>query len=137
MNKHFKHPSRAGVSSTLACLPALFFGWSTVFLVACTGSPIAPTEQIAASTAATSQAISAGAADLAPVELRVAREKLDRANAAMGARDFEQARLLAEQAQVDAQLAATKARSIKAQKAAAVLQADSRALQEEINRNSK
>jgi ABC-type phosphate transport system auxiliary subunit len=69
--------------------------------------------------------------------MRTAREKLDRANVAMGAKDYEQARLLAEQAQVDAQLAVTKARSSKAQKAAAALQEDSRVLREEINRKAK
>ena len=55
----------------------------------------------------------------------------------MAAEDYESARWLAEQAQVDADLAAVKARSAKAQKAVLAVQEDSRVLQEELNRKSK
>lgn len=78
-----------------------------------------------------------GAPELAPAEMRSARDKMDRANAAMSAKDYELARLLAEQAQADAQLAVTRARSAKAQKAAAAVQEDSRVLREEIERKAK
>lgn len=134
METVFKRKSYFGM--TLTSLPALLTG-ASIFLTGCASSPPAPTEQMAVSTAAVAQAVSAGAPELAPTEMRTAREKLDRANVAMGAKDYEQARLLAEQAQVDAQLAVTKARSSKAQKAAAALQEDSRVLREEINRKAK
>jgi hypothetical protein len=55
----------------------------------------------------------------------------------MAAKDYDRARSLAEQAQVDAQLAGSKARSAKAQKAALAVQDDSRALREELDRKSK
>ena len=112
------------------------FASAVLFLAGCASTP-APTEQLAVSTAAVEQAVSAGAPELAPAELRSARDKLDRAQAAMVAKDYGQARILAEQAQVDAQLAITKARSAKAQKAAASLEEGSRVLREEIDRKAK
>lgn len=127
---------KAGLGTPRRYLPALVASTS-VFLAACAASPPAPTEQIAVSKATVAQASSAGASELAPAELQTAREKLDRASVAMGSKDYEQARILAEQAQVDAQLAVTKARSVKAQKAAVAVQEDSRVLREEINRNTK
>jgi len=48
--------------------------------------------------------------------------------------DYDNARRLAEEAQVDARLAEKKAQSAKAQKAALVMHDDNRALREEINR---
>ena len=53
-------------------------------------------------------------------------EKMDAAEKAMAEEDYPLARQLAEEAQVDAQLAATTARSAKAQKAASALQEDNR-----------
>ena len=82
-------------------------------------------------------AVDAGGPEFAPAEMRTAQDKLDRANQAMGAKDYDLAKSLAEQAQVDAQLAGSKARSAKAQKAALAVQEDSRVLREEINRKSK
>jgi hypothetical protein len=109
----------------------------TLALSACASSPPAPTEQMAVSAAAIEQAVSAGAAELAPGELGTAREKLARAKVAMDARDNGQALMLAEQAQADAQLAVTKARTAKAEKAAASLAEDRRVLREEMQRNTR
>lgn len=106
-------------------------------LSACAATPPAPTAQMAVSAAAIDQAASAGAAELAPAELRAAREKLDRARLAMNARDHTQALMLAEQAQADAQLAVTRTRAAKAEKAATSLQEDRRILREEIKRNER
>jgi hypothetical protein len=62
--------------------------------------------------------------------------KMAGAEQAMAAEDYVLARQLAEQAQVDAQLAAATARSAKAQKAANALQEDNRVLRQEIDRNT-
>jgi hypothetical protein len=105
-------------------------------MAGCASVP-APTEQLAVSKAAVANAVGAGGTEFAPAEMRTAQEKLDRANQAMAAKDYERARWLAEQAQVDAQLAVAKARSAKAQKAAYALQEDSRVLREELNRKSR
>jgi hypothetical protein len=111
-------------------------GLAAAVMAGCASVP-APTEQLAVSKAAVANAVDAGGPELAPVEMRTAQEKLDRATQAMAAKDYDRARSLAEQAQVDAQLAGSKARSAKAQKAALAVQDDSRALREELDRKSK
>ncbi len=110
-------------------------GITAVVIAGCAGVP-PPTEQIAVSKAALTNATSAGGDEFASADMRAAREKLDRATLAMAAEDYDRARWLAEQAQVDAQLAGSKARSAKAQKAAATVQEDSRVLRKEIDRKT-
>lgn len=111
-------------------------GLAAAVVAGCASVP-APREQIEVSKAAVANAVGAGGPEFAPAEMRTAQDKLDRANQAMAAKDYERARWLAEGAQVDAQLAVTKARSAKAQKAAYAVQEDSRVLREELNRKSK
>lgn len=115
--------------------PALAAG-AAVFIAACASTP-APTEQMAVSTAALANAVSAGGPEWAPAEMATARDKLARANTALLAKDHDHARSLAEEAQVDAQLAGAKARSAKARKAADEVQEASRVLIEEMNRKTK
>ncbi|NOS88107.1 MAG: DUF4398 domain-containing protein [Methylococcaceae bacterium] len=106
-----------------------------LLLNACSIAP--PTEQMAMSKMAVRNATSAGGTEYAPVALRSAMEKMDAAERAMTAQEYTQARHLAEQAQVDAQLAASTARTAKAQKAATALQEDNRVLRKEIDRNAQ
>lgn len=68
-----------------------------------------PTEQIASSEAAIRSALQAGAADAAPGEIALARQKLELTRRWMDAKDYKPARWLAEQAEVDAELASMKA----------------------------
>jgi hypothetical protein len=103
---------------------------------ACASTP-APTEQMAVSRSAISNAVSAGGAEHAAVEMTSAHEKMSRANLAMAKEDYDTARRLAEEAQADARLAEKKAHSEKARTAANVMQDDIRVLREEINRKSK
>ena len=102
-------------------------------LAACATAPV-PTEQLAVTTAAVAQAVSAGGQELAPTEMGAARDKLVRAHLAVAAKDNPQALRLAQQAQVDAQLAASKAEATKARKAEAELQEAARVLREEMKR---
>ena len=111
-------------------------GFAAVVIAGCASVP-PPTEQIAVSKQAVSNAISAGGNEFAPADMRAAQDKLDRAIQAMTAEDYKKARLLAEQAQVDAQLAAARARSAKAEKAAATVQEGSEVLRQEIDRKSQ
>jgi hypothetical protein len=97
----------------------------------------APTEKIAVAGAAISDATGAGASQYAATDYRNAQRKLDRARAALAARDNEAARNLAEEAAADAQLAAARARSAKAERAAAEVQAGIRALRDEIARTGQ
>ena len=104
-------------------------------LTACSSPQKAPaTADVAVSKNAVENAVSAGAADLAPAEINAAREKMMRANAALAAKDYTLARELATQAQADAKLAQSKANSTKAQAAAAALDADLRVLRSEVER---
>lgn len=110
---------------------------AAMFMTACASTPAvpAPTEQMAVSRATVNAASSAGASEFAPVQLRSAMDKMDAAERAMGAHNYDLARTMAEQAQVDAQLAAAAARAGKAQKASAALQEGDRVLRKELERN--
>lgn len=109
---------------------------AAIIMSGCASVP-APVEQMAVSRSAVASANSSGANELEPVLLKSAMEKMDIAEKAMTEKNYALARKMAEQAQVDAQLAAAKARSAKAQKAADALQEDSRVLQKEIDRKSE
>ncbi|WP_310462303.1 DUF4398 domain-containing protein [Sphaerotilus sp.] len=106
------------------------------FLAACTSAPV-PSDQMAVSTAALASAVSAGAGDLAPADLKTARDKLDRAAAAMTARNYDLARALAMEAEADARLAEVRARSAKAQRGADEVDEARRVLREEMNRKTQ
>lgn len=108
----------------------------SLLLGACASMP-PPTAQMAVATAAVAHAAAAGSTELAPVEMTTARQKLDRANVAMAVKDYPLALAMAQQSQVDAQLAEAKAHSIQASKAAAELQEASRVLREEIARKTQ
>lgn len=108
---------------------------AAVLITACaTASP--PTEQMALSRAAVSNATSAGGNEYAPIQLKSAVDKMNAAERALNTKDYIRARQLAEQAQVDAQLAEATARSAQAKKAADALQEDSRILRQEIDRKT-
>ncbi len=111
-------------------------GFAAVAMAGCASIP-QPTEQMAVSRSAITNAERAGGAEYAPLEMKTARDKMDRAGKAMAREDYEDARRLAEEAQVDARLAEKTAESAKAQKAAVALSDDIRVLREEINRKSK
>jgi hypothetical protein len=103
-------------------------------LSACASEKTPATADVAVSRAAVANATGAGAADLAPAEMQSAREKLMRANQALAAKDYKTAQDLATQASADAQLAQSKANSVKATSAADELQQSIRTLREELNR---
>ena len=116
-------------------LTKVFCAAVVLSLAACASSEKAPaTADVAVSKNAVENAVSAGAADLAPAEINAARDKMMRANAALAAKDYTLARDLATQAQADAKLAQSKANSTKAQAAAAALDADLRVLRNEVER---
>jgi septal ring factor EnvC (AmiA/AmiB activator) len=112
------------------------FALSGAALLAGCASVPPPTEQMALAKAAVTRATSAGGNEFAPVEMKSAIDKLDAADRAIGAKDYDRARQLAEQAQVDARAAEARAQNAKAQKALAETQESNRVLREEINRKS-
>jgi len=109
---------------------------AALFIAACASVP-PPVEQMAVSKAAVGSATSAGSNEFAPLPLKSAMDKMDAAERAMSEKEYVLARQLAEQAQVDAQLAAATSRSAKAQKAASALQEDNVILRQEIDRSTK
>ncbi|EIK53928.1 putative lipoprotein [Stutzerimonas stutzeri TS44] len=84
-------------------LSCLFFGLSLTVLGGCASDP-APLEQMRLTEQAVQQARAVGA-DEQTAELVLAELKLAAARVAMNDEDFRQARLLSEQAELDARLA--------------------------------
>jgi hypothetical protein len=112
---------------------------AAIFMAGCASAPSvpAPTEQMAVSRAAVNNASSAGGNEFAPIQLKSAMEKMDAAERAMGEKNYARAKLLAEEALVDAKLAEATARSAKAQKAAEALREDNRVLRKELDRKAQ
>ncbi len=94
------------------------------------------TANVAVSKEAVDNAAGADGLQFAPAEMAAAREKLSLANKAMVARDYKGATELASQAQADAKLAQSKAKSAKVQAMANALQDDIRVLREELDRSN-
>jgi N-acyl-D-aspartate/D-glutamate deacylase len=116
-------------------LAHLLCGAAVLALTACSSPQKAPAAaDVAVSRNAVENAVSAGAAELAPEEIRAARSKMMRANAALAAKDYKLARDLASQAQADAKLAQSKSNSAKATAAADALNEDLRVLRQEVDR---
>ncbi len=106
-------------------------------LLAACATPVAPpSAELASARASIAQAESAGAADTAPVELLAAREHLGKAETAAHEERFESARRLSELAEADGDLAAAKARAVKAQAAATELARGNEMLRQELERKS-
>lgn len=93
-----------------------------------------PVESLSTAEFAVRRADDSQVAQYAPLELRIAREKLERAKQAMEAQEYDQARRLAEQAAVDAQLAETKAGAESARQAAQALRKSIETLRQETER---
>ncbi|TXG01243.1 DUF4398 domain-containing protein [Massilia arenae] len=118
--KFLHHPSRVLARCSLLALSA------------CSSSEL--NHQLATSREAVDQAQMAGAEENAPAEFGVATDKLTRANAAANGHHKHDAMRLAQQAQVDANLARAKSESTEARIAAAELTKTNQTLREAINR---
>lgn len=103
-------------------------------LAACAGTP--PKEQMAVSRAAVDRVAGPAAAE-APVEVATARDKLARANAAMADRQYERARLLAQEAEADAAYADAQARATRSEAALDQVRDGIRQLRAELDRQAQ
>lgn len=118
--------------------PLAIFSWLVLIMtfhtIGCslTGKP--PTA-LARAELSMRAAVEARADKFAPMDLQRAREKLERSKKAMAAGQYEDARRLAETAQVEAQLAEAKADAEITQLAADTLRQRSDALRQEIERD--
>jgi hypothetical protein len=88
----------------------------TLLIAACATTP-PPTGELDDAVTLVGRAREGGAARYAPVEMGFAEDKLARAHAAHDGKDHAAATTLAQQAQVDAELALVKARQAKARAA--------------------
>lgn len=127
------HPLR---STQRHRLPAagLVAGLATLALLGACASPPAPVEQLAVAEAAVQRASTANTQEGAPTELRVATDKLVAARSALAAGDRDRARQLAEQAEVDAQVAEIHGKARRSAAAARETQDAARVLREEMDR---
>lgn len=104
-------------------------------LPGCASTP-PPVGELAAAKATVAQVETMGAR-YAPQQLRAAQLKLQRAETAMANENYDLARRLAEQAEVDARLAYTMAESEQASQALAEVQQSMRTLKQELQRRAK
>jgi len=117
----------SGIRNALWCVVA--FG-----IVACAATPM-PADKIAVAKSSVDRAEQAQAAQFAQVELTTARNKLAAAEAAADHRDAELAARMADQADVDAQLAEFTARAKQQEQLATETDASLRDLREEATRH--
>lgn len=108
---------------------------AVLFAAGCGGTVERPYEELARAEAGIRQAEQGGAERYGALELQSARDKLKRARAAVAEEEMATAQQLAEQAALDADLAAAKTRSHKADLAVQELEDSIAVLREEIARN--
>jgi hypothetical protein len=137
-----KRPTRQTQGITLMHLPSS--NWShrlaaaagvAVFLSGCASSPVAD-EKIAVAKASVQRAEQSGAPQAAPVELASARDKLTQAEKANTDRNLKPANQLADQANIDAQVAEATAQQQRSRKAAMEFDASMQTLRQETLRTS-
>jgi hypothetical protein len=107
-----------------------------VCLSACASNPVADAK-IAVAKASIQRAEQSGAPQAAPVELATARDKLARAEKANADHDLKPATDLAEQANIDAQVAEATAQQQRSHKAAIEFDTSMQALRQESTRSSQ
>jgi hypothetical protein len=118
-------------------LAFLALAGSALLLAGCASKGVAPVAQLATARASIAQAESAGALQLAPVEMLAAREKLGRAEAAVREERFADARRWAEQAEADAEVAERKSRAARSTSAVEELARGNAALEKELERKAR
>jgi hypothetical protein len=126
-NVNIPHSKRTGAAVIVLAAVAGFAG--------CASTPV-PNDKIAVAQAALSRAEQNGAPQYAPVELSTARDKLARAEAAQADHKYLPASQLAEQANIDAQLAEATADEQKSEKAGAQFDASMQALRRSTLQNA-
>lgn len=114
------------LSSGVVSLAAVCF----LFLAGCASEK--PVRSIANAETSLQRAREARAIDYAPLELKLAQEKLQAARQAMDKEDYKQAKSLAEEAQAHAQLAEAQARSGQSQKMAQEMRQSIETLRSEL-----
>ncbi|TVP89438.1 MAG: DUF4398 domain-containing protein [Pseudomonadaceae bacterium] len=105
-------------------------------LSACAAPPVAPTQALREAESSIARAEQSRASDYAALELGAAREKLAAANDAVRREDMAQAKRLAQQSGVEAELALAKSQASKAREVNAEMQQSTDSLRDEMQRSS-
>jgi hypothetical protein len=127
------HPHPIRIPAAVLALAVASFAALT--LGGCASAPV-PNEQMAVAESAVRRANTPSTSEHAAVELQLASGKLASARQAMGMKDYGRAKQLAEQADVDAQVAELHAQSVRSRLAAQESQDAARVLREEITRKA-
>lgn len=117
-------------------LRSVFAAAGLIVLTACAAEPLPPDQELQAAALAITNAEQARVADYASPELGEAREKLAAANAASQQKNMVDAKRLAEQSRLDAELATAKAEAIKAKTVNDEMKKGTESLQQEMQRNT-
>jgi len=117
-------------------LRTVFAAVGLLALTACATEPLPPDQELQAAALAITNAEQARVADYASPELGEAREKLAAANAAAQQKNMVDAKRLAEQSRLDAELATAKAEAIKAKTVNDEMKKGTESLQQEMQRNT-
>ena len=121
---------------TVRLVIGLFVAMGIMLMVGC-AAKVAPVENITSAEMAIKAAESSNAGVNAPLELKLATEKLNKAKAAIQKEEFEEARRLADEALFDAKLAEAKSQSEKAKKVTQELRDSIQTLRQEIERSEQ
>ncbi|NPA82515.1 MAG: DUF4398 domain-containing protein [Epsilonproteobacteria bacterium] len=113
------------------------FGLTALILLGGCASKNPPTDKILSAESAISRASENKAEIYDPLNLKIAKEKLQKAKELMKEKKYEEASMLAEEAEVDAQLAEEKSRTKETKKIADEILDSINALKEEIERLRK
>jgi len=106
---------------------------AAVFMSGCSSKNV-PLDTISTAESAINRASENKAEVYAPLELRIAKEKLEKAKEFLKDKKYEDARMSAKEAEVDARLAEEKAKTKEARKIAKEILESIEALREEIKR---
>jgi hypothetical protein len=123
------------VSPSIRVLPVALVSSLLLTLSACASTP-PPKEQMAVAEAAIQHATTTSTNENAAGELQLATDKLTSAKQAMARQDYATAKTLAEQTEVDAQVAELHAQAARSRKAAVETQNAAGALSDEMNRKT-
>jgi PBP1b-binding outer membrane lipoprotein LpoB len=109
----------------------------SMFILSGCAAKVAPVESIANAEMAVKVAQERNASTFAPLELKIAEDKLNGARTALQKEEFDKAQWLSEEALMDARLAEAKALSEKAKKLAQDMRNSIETLRHEIERTQK
>ena len=123
------------IRTPTAVLALVIASTLVLVLAGCASTPM-PSTQMAVAEAAVQSANTGSTSADAPRELQLAMDKLAMARQAVSSKDFERAAQLADEAQIDAQVAELHAQSTRSRKAAQESQDAARVLREEITRKT-